>query len=59
VGEDDMPVIEGTSTVWAVLDDADEVVVMASGADAAAFAAEWVERGYRIVELRPDEVVAA
>ena len=54
-----MPVIEGISTVWAVLDDADEVVVMASGADAAAFAAEWVQRGYRIVELRPDEVVAA
>ena len=24
-----------------------------------AFAADWVQRGYRIVELRPDEVVAA
>jgi len=54
-----MPVIEGTTTVWAVLDDADQVVVMASGAEAAAFAAEWAERGYRIVELRPGEVIAA
>jgi hypothetical protein len=54
-----VPVIEETSTVWVVLDDADQVVVMASGSDAAEFAAEWAERGYRVVELRPDEVVAA
>ena len=54
-----MPVIEEESTLWVVLDQADQVVVMASGADAAGFAAEWADRGYRIVALRPDEVVAA
>ena len=51
--------IEPTSPLWVVLDDADQVVVIAAGSDAAEFAAEWAERGYRIAELRPDEVVAA
>ena len=51
--------IEETPTLWVVLGNDDEVVVIASGADAAAFAAEWADRGYRIVELRPDEIVAA
>ena len=51
--------IEETSTLWVVLDPDDQIVVMAAGADAAAFAAEWADRGYRIAELRPDEFVAA
>jgi len=50
---------EGTSTVWVVLDDQDQVLVMASGADAAAFAAEWAEEGRRVVELHGDSVAAA
>ncbi len=54
-----MPVLEGTSTVWVVLDQAGEVVVMASGADAREFAAEWAQLGYPVVELAPDEVNAA
>jgi len=52
-------VIDETATLWVVLDQADQVVVIAAGADAAGFAAEWADRGYRIAELRPDEVVAA
>ena len=50
---------DGTSTVWAVLDEDDRIVVMASGADAAAFAAECAAQGRRVVELRDDSVVAA
>jgi len=53
------PVIDETTTLWVVLDQADQVVVIAAGVDAAGFAAEWADRGYRIAELRPDEVVAA
>jgi len=52
-------VIDETTTLWVVLDQADQVVVIAAGVDAAGFAAEWADRGYRIAELRPDEVVAA
>ena len=54
-----MRVIDGTSTVWVVLDDDGEVVVMASGAGAEEFAAGWAERGYRVVELPQTEVNAA
>jgi len=50
---------DATSTVWVVLDDDGQVVVMAEGTDAAAFAAEWAERGARVVELRRDGVAAA
>ena len=50
---------EGTSTLWVVLDDEDRVLVMAAGADAAAFAAEWAERGARVVELGDGSVAAA
>jgi hypothetical protein len=50
---------DGTSTVWVVLDEDDRVVVMASGADAAAFAAECAEQGQRVVELGVGSVVAA
>ena len=60
-GADGRPVqtAEGDQTVWAVLDEAGRVVVMASGADAPEFAAEWAERGARVVELRADSVAAA
>ena len=54
-----MRVVDGTSGVWVVLDEAGEVVVMASGAGAEEFAGGWAERGYRIVELRQDEFNAA
>jgi hypothetical protein len=50
---------EGGSTVWVVLDDAGDIVVMASGADAPDFAAEYAERGAQVVELRADSVAAA
>ncbi len=50
---------EAVSTVWVVLDDAGQVVVRAGGADAPAFAAEWAERGARVVELRNGSVAAA
>jgi hypothetical protein len=50
---------DGTSTLWVVLDDTGGVVVMAEGADAAAFAADWAARGLRVVELRADQVAAA
>jgi hypothetical protein len=50
---------EATSMVWAVLNDAGEIIVIAEGADAGAFAAEWAELGARVVELRGDAVVAA
>ncbi len=54
-----MRVIDGTSTVWVVLDHDGEVIVMASGAGAEEFAAGWAERGYQVVELPRDEVSAA
>jgi hypothetical protein len=47
------------STLWVVLNAADEVVVMASGQDAAAFAAERADEGARVVEVRGSAVVAA
>jgi len=50
---------DATSTLWVVLDDDGQVVVMAEGADAAAFAAEWAERGARVVELGSDAFAAA
>jgi hypothetical protein len=50
---------EGGPTVWVVLDEAGDVLVMASGADAPEFAAEYAERGTRVVELRADAVAAA
>jgi len=49
---------DASSVLWVVLDDDDCVVVIASGADAPAFAAEWAERGARVVELH-DAVAAA
>jgi hypothetical protein len=50
---------EARSTLWVVLDDDGQVVVMAGGADAAAFAAEWAETGARVVEWSDGSVVAA
>ncbi len=50
---------EALSTLWVVLDAADEVVVVASGRDAAAFAAEWAAQGARVVEVHDDAVAAA
>jgi len=50
---------EARSTLWVVLDDAGEVMVIAGGADAPAFAAEWAANGARVVELRDGSVAAA
>ena len=46
-------------TVWVVLDEDGQILVMAKGHDAAAFAAEWAERGARVVELHEGAVAAA
>jgi hypothetical protein len=51
--------METGETYWVVLDEADQVVVMASGSDAPAFAAELAEQGARVVELQVDAVAAA
>ena len=51
--------VETGETVWVVLDEDDQVMVMAKGRDAAAFAAEWAERGARVVELHEGAVAAA
>jgi hypothetical protein len=50
---------DATSTQWVVLDDDGQVIVIAEGADAAAFAAEWAERGAKVVERRAGAVAAA
>jgi hypothetical protein len=47
------------SMLWVVLNEADEVVVMARGRDAAAFAAEWAEQGARVVEVHDSAIAAA
>ncbi|HVM66266.1 MAG TPA: hypothetical protein VMU14_15465 [Acidimicrobiales bacterium] len=46
-------------TCWVVLDEDDRVVVMASGGDAPAFAAELAEQGARVVEVQLEAVAAA
>ena len=50
---------EPRSTFWVVLDEDGEVMVIAAGADAPAFAAEWAQNGARVVELHVDSVAAA
>jgi len=45
--------------IWVVCDGQGRVVVMFSGADAEASAAEWAERGYAVVELEQAAVDAA
>ena len=50
---------EPRSTLWVVLDEDGEVIVIAAGADAPAFAAEWARSGARVVELQVDSVAAA
>ncbi len=54
-----MPVTEDTTVVWVVLDQASEVVLMCSGADAIEVAGEWAKRGYRVESLDASEVFAA
>ena len=54
-----MPVLDGTSTVWVVLDESGRVLVMASGAGAHEFAIEQAGHDRRVVELGSDEVRAA
>ena len=54
-----MALVERTSVVWVVLDAAANVVLMCSGADAAAVVEEWVDRGYQAVCLDANEVRAA
>jgi hypothetical protein len=45
--------------MWVVLDDDDEVVVIASGRDAPAFVEEWAARGYQVACLDAGDVRAA
>jgi hypothetical protein len=45
--------IEETAVDWIIVDSAGEVLVMCAGADADAFAAEYVERGYLAVRMEP------
>jgi hypothetical protein len=52
-------VMEKTDVVWAVLDQASEVVLVCWGADAPEVVEEWREKGYHIVELGAAEVDAA
>ena len=54
-----MDVLERTTGVWAVVDAASEVVVLASGADAETFVEEWTARGFGAIRLDPAEVHAA
>ena len=54
-----MDVLDRTATAWAVIDDSYEVVVIASGADAPEFVAEWTDRGFRAVPWATDESSAA
>jgi len=54
-----MDVLDRTTGVWAIVDGASEVVVMASGADAATFVDEWIARGFDAICLDPAEVHAA
>ncbi len=51
--------METGETMWVVLDEADQVVVIAQGRDAAAFAAEQAADGARVVEVHGTAVAAA
>jgi hypothetical protein len=54
-----MEVLDRTTGVWAIVNAASEVVVMASGADAESFVGEWIARGFDAICLDPAEVHAA
>jgi hypothetical protein len=46
-------------TMWVVLNEDDEVMVMASGRDASSFVEEWATRGYHVVCIDAADVHAA
>jgi len=49
-------VLEGTTTMWVVLDASSEVVLMCSGADAPEVVEEWAKKGYRVVQTTDTSV---
>ena len=46
-----MSVVEATATAWVVVNQAAEVVLICSGADAIDVADEWAKKGCTVVEM--------
>jgi hypothetical protein len=58
-GSAGMSMLTSTETLWVVVDAHEQVVLICSGTDGAAAAAEWVERGYTVRTVAGHEVGAA
>jgi hypothetical protein len=46
-----MSTMTPNETLWVVVDGQEQIVLILGGRDAAAAAAEWAERGYRVEPL--------